>query len=71
MENLPASYCIGSDSYAGTFTQTSPKRATFIFGRTKRVMKCSLRKCGSWRPTGQSYGYVIIGISSSYLCREF
>lgn len=67
---MPATYCIGSDTYAGKISHVSPSGAYVLFVRdgSARAERFNRGKDGTYR---QSSGYLRLGIAETYRDRSF
>jgi len=68
---MPATYCIGSDCYAGSIVDVSPSGRIVGYSDkgSKKVQGFSLRKNGRWYPIGCAIGQggsLRLGVAEDY-----
>lgn len=72
---MPASHCIGSDTYAGKIVGVSKGGGYVMFLRDGRhdgmVEKYTKRKSGRYIQAGCDYGHLALGIAKDYLDPHF
>lgn len=76
-EGMAATYCIGSDRYAGRIIAASKTghRATWqrveVDGKVGMTHECTLRRDGTYYVIGSKYGHLILGVAKTDLDAGF